>query len=106
MARRKFTPEYKLKVAIEALSEQRSLPDLAKKYKLAPAQISTWKRELTTKGAQVFVKSTKTKLPDPQKREDQLLRMIGELQVENSFLKKRCYEPQFSSAPTIGKIRP
>jgi transposase len=88
MARRKFTPEYKLKVAIDALSEQKSLPDLAKKYKLAPAQISLWKRELTNNGAQVFVKSKKSKLPDPQKREDELLRMIGELQVENSFLKK------------------
>ncbi len=88
MKRRKFSSEFKFKVAVEAISEQRSLPDLARKYQLAPSQISTWKKELLARGAQVFQKSGKPKGPDPQKREDELLRMIGRLQVENSFLKK------------------
>ena len=88
MKRRKFTSEFKFKVAVEAIAEQRSLPELAKKHQLAPAQISTWKKELLAGGAQVFQKSGKVKGPDPQQREDELLRMIGQLQVENSFLKK------------------
>ena len=88
MKRRKFRPEFKFKVAVAAISEQFSLPELAKKHQLAPAQISTWKRELLSHGVQVFQKPAKTTAPDPQVREDELLRIIGQLQVENSFLKK------------------
>jgi transposase-like protein len=92
MARRKFTPEFKLKVAVEALAEQKSLSMLAKKHNLAPAQISNWKQELKKNGAQVFTKSTKSKSLDPKLREDELMRIIGELQVENMFLKKDHHE--------------
>ncbi len=87
MKGRKFTSEFK--VAVEAIAEQRSLPELAKKHQLAPAQISAWKKELLAGGAQVFQKSSRVRGPDPLKREDELLRIIGQLQVENSFLKKR-----------------
>ncbi len=59
MARRKFTPDFKLKVAIEALTEQNSLSTIAQKHKLAPAQISNWKQELKKNGALVFTKSKK-----------------------------------------------
>jgi transposase-like protein len=88
MARRKFTPDFKLKVAIEALAEQNSLSTIAQKHKLAPAQISNWKQELKKNGSLVFTKSNQTKAVDPKIREDELMRIIGELQVENMFLKK------------------
>ncbi len=88
MKRRKFTSEFKFKVAVAAISEQFSLPELAKKHQLAPAQISTWQRELLTNGSQVFEKPGKPAGPDPQTREDELLRIIGQLLVGNSFLKK------------------
>jgi transposase len=88
MARRKFTPDFKLKVAIEALTEQNSLSTIAQKHKLAPAQISNWKQELKNNGALVFTKSKKEKVVDPKIREDELMRIIGELQVQNMFLKK------------------
>jgi transposase len=88
MARRKFTPDFKLKVAIEALTEQNSLSTIAQKHKLAPAQISNWKQELKKNGALVFTKSKKIKAVDPKIREDELMRIIGELQVQNMFLKK------------------
>jgi transposase len=66
MARRKFTSEFKIKVAIAALSEQKSLSALVKEYKLAPAQISNWKQELKNNGAQVFLKGENQKflIPD------------------------------------------
>ncbi len=40
-------------------------------------QISTWKIELLTNGSQVFEKPGKSAGPDPQTREDELLRIIG-----------------------------
>ena len=34
--RRKFKPEFKAKVVLEALKERETIEDLAKKYELAP----------------------------------------------------------------------
>ena len=44
--RRKFTPEFKDKVALEALKESSTMGDLAKKYEISPEMISRWKKEL------------------------------------------------------------
>ena len=44
MKRRKFTSEFKFKVAVEAIAEQRSLPELAKKHQLAPPRLAPGKK--------------------------------------------------------------
>lgn len=44
--RRKFPPEFKAKVALEALKESSTKGDLAKKYEISPEMISRWKKEL------------------------------------------------------------
>ena len=43
--RRKLTPEFKAMVVIEALREQSTLVDIAKKYEITQAQLSRWKKE-------------------------------------------------------------
>ena len=43
-SRRKFSSRFKTKVVLEALKERSSLAELAKKYDIAPTQISIWKR--------------------------------------------------------------
>lgn len=42
--RRKFTPEFKAKVALETLKESSTKDDLAKKYEISPEMISRWKK--------------------------------------------------------------
>ena len=42
--RRKFSAAFKSKVAIEALKEQMTLQELAKKFDVHPNQITGWKR--------------------------------------------------------------
>jgi len=39
--RRKFSASFKAKVALEALSERKTIQDLAKKYSLHPNQINS-----------------------------------------------------------------
>lgn len=52
--RRKFPPEFKAKVALEALKESSTKGDLAKKYEISPEMISRWKKELVENASAAF----------------------------------------------------
>lgn len=41
--RRRFTAEFKAKVALEAIRGERTISELATKYQLHPNQITKWK---------------------------------------------------------------
>ena len=43
--RRRFTPEFKARVALEALREHDSVQAIARRHELHPNQVSTWKRQ-------------------------------------------------------------
>ena len=47
--RRRFTAEFKAKVALEAIQGQRTIAELATKHELHPTQIAAWKREAVEK---------------------------------------------------------
>ena len=42
--RKNHSPEFKAKVALEAIREEMTLAELSKKYGVHPTQIGTWKR--------------------------------------------------------------
>lgn len=86
-SKRKFTPEFKSKVALEALKERESVTELAKKFELHPNQINDWKREFTSNASVVFCKS-KEKSSNEDKDKEKLYQVIGQLKVENDFLRK------------------
>lgn len=85
--RRKFSSEFKSKVAIEALKERYSLSELAERFELHPNQISQWKQEFLEKSKDVFDK----KVPKTKEKQidiDNLYAKIGKLEVECDYLKK------------------
>lgn len=85
--RRKFTSEFKVKVAIEALKERHSLSELAERFELHPNQISQWKQEFLEKSSTVFDnKASKTE--ETEVDLDKLYAKIGKLEMERDFLKK------------------
>lgn len=86
--RRKFTTEYKAKVALAALSEEQSMAELARRYDLHPNQISKWKREAVEGLSGIF--SGKVKGPDAARDAEieKLYAKIGELSIENDFLSR------------------
>lgn len=86
--RRHHNPEFKAKVALEAL---KGLPiqALAAKYQVHPTQITTWKQELLAQLPGIF---TRKGVPDPaeaEAREARLFQKIGQLEVELDWLKKK-----------------
>ncbi|MCJ7448601.1 MAG: transposase [Bacteroidales bacterium] len=49
-SRKKHTAAFKAQVAIEAIKEQETLSDLAKRFEIHPQMISNWKREFLSMG--------------------------------------------------------
>ncbi|CAL1517419.1 transposase [Chitinophaga sp. MM2321] len=89
-SRRKFTGDFKAKVVLEALKERSTIEELAKKYELHPTQINTWKREAAAKLAGAFDSDTPTSTSEDQEAQmEKLYAQIGQLKVENDFLKKK-----------------
>jgi transposase-like protein len=52
--RRVFNPEFKAKVALAALREDKTLAQLCQQYELHPNQINDWKRQLLSRAAEIF----------------------------------------------------
>jgi transposase len=85
--RRKFTNEFKAKVALEALRERHSLPDLAAKFEIHSGQITKWKKDFLANASCAFEASGKREDED-QVDLEQLYSKIGRLEIERDFLKK------------------
>jgi transposase len=86
--RRKFSPEFKARVALEALSGDQTISELASKYGVHPNQISNWKQQAKEGVVDCF---SGRKKRDGQDREAQIKELhakIGELTVEKDFLAK------------------
>ena len=92
MKRRKFSAEFKSKVAIEALKERLTAQQIASKYEVHPQQVAKWKREFISGASKVFEKGGSPAKSEEEEKMDELLRVIGRQKVEIDFLKKS-YNP-------------
>ena len=84
--RRNHSPEFKAKVALEALKEQATLPELEKKFGVSQYTISRWKNELLRNASQTFGATNDEEAH--QKEVDNLHRKIGELEMMLDFAKR------------------
>ena len=85
-SRRKFSNEFRAKVCIEGLKEQKTLSELAIKFELHPEVISNWKTAFLNKASGVF--GIEQSQADDSQSSDELYKRIGQLEMENQFLKK------------------
>jgi transposase-like protein len=86
--RKRYSPQFKLEVALEALQEKESLSILAQKHSIHPTQITLWKKQLKEKLKDFFTTGKPAAIAD-EKLTEQLFQKIGKLEMELDWLKKK-----------------
>jgi transposase len=85
LKRRRFSREFKLQIIAEVESGK-SIAQVAREHQIHPITIGNWRKEFTEYGGEAFAGNGNTyKL---ESRIAELERMIGQLTMENAFLKK------------------
>lgn len=87
--RKRYSAEFKAKVALEALKGQKTTNEIAAKFQVHPNQVTQWKKQLLEALPSIF---SDRRLRDDKEREQleaNLYQQIGQLKVELDWLKKK-----------------
>jgi len=108
--RRNHSPQFKARLALEALKEERSVSEIAQDHNLNPNLVRRWRDELLEKADTVF--DTPKQIKEQKRREevleaerDELLKAVGSATVERDWL-RRIYKDinGGQEPPRIGQI--
>jgi len=91
MIRKKFNAELKARVALEAVKGLKTVPEISSEFKVHPTQIASWKKKLLAGAKGLFSGRSKSENVGREQEVDELYKKIGQLKVENDFLKKAVY---------------
>ena len=87
--RRKHSPSFKAKVALEAVKGEQTMAQLAARYEVHPGQIQAWKKSLKEGAAGVFNGNQDKHHKADEALVARLYQQIGQLKVERDFLAER-----------------
>ena len=90
-----YAPEFKMKVAVEMLREEKTAAEIASEYGVAQSLAFKWRKELLDNGSRVF--SAKADAREEKRKEekvaaerDEMLKTIGQLTLERDYLQRFC----------------
>lgn len=90
VSRKKFSSEFKSKVAVEALKGHKTVNELASEFGVHPTQVNNWKKQLLEVSRQAFNSKQQEKAHTQAESErERLYAQIGKLKVELDWLKKK-----------------
>ena len=84
--RRRFTGDFKAKVALGALRGDRTIQEIAGRHKVHPNQVSSWKHQAVDGLDAVFSNGAEQASVDREAEIHDLHAKIGQLTVERDFL--------------------
>ena len=100
--RKTYDKDFKAKVALEALRGDKTIQELGQIYQVHPNLITQWKKLLLENAANLFERANK--IPEEQAeaeaKQEMLLKEVGQLQIENRFLKKK-YKQLYGHEPKL-----
>lgn len=93
--RRRHRPEFKARVALEAVKGLKTSSEMASDFEVHPVQISQWKRKLLEEAPSLFESGRAARdLAAATQRESSLYEQIGRLKMELEWLKKKAAKLQ------------
>jgi transposase-like protein len=88
--RRRHEPEFKARVALEAIKGIKTIQQIAKDFDVHPVQVSDWKKNMLEGAPDVFTSGkSKNKSGDFEKERSKLHAKIGEQAIALDFLTKK-----------------
>jgi putative transposase len=84
-----YKPEFKAKVALEAVRGRLTINQISKQFEVHPNQISKWKKQFLESIPQIFDSSKQSSAEADEELTNQLYQQIGQLKVELDWLKKK-----------------
>lgn len=87
--RKQHHPEFKAKVALEALKGEETVSELASRFGVHPAMIHQWKRALLEGASGVFERGGRNVTEVDEEQVKDFHAEIGELVVANDFLARK-----------------
>ncbi len=88
--RKQYSAVFKAKVALAAVKEEKTIPELASEFDIHPSLVGKWRKEFEEKAALLFEDGRKKVDSGNEEVTESLYQQIGQLTVENAFLKKAC----------------
>jgi len=77
------------KVALAAIKEEMTIHELSSKYEVHRTQIGSWRKRALEGLVDLFKGKRDKANKDKERLADELYRQIGQLKVENEWLKKK-----------------
>lgn len=87
--RKRFSADYKAKVALAAIKGDRTSGELASAFAVHATQVGLWKKQLIRGAAAAFTGERSRNDAGREEQESELYAQIGKLQVELNWLKKK-----------------
>jgi transposase len=89
MKRKRYSKEFKARVALAAIKGQKTANELASEYEVHVSQINIWKKQALEALPEVFGQGQAREEAQREAERDRLFQQIGKLQVEVDWLKKK-----------------
>ena len=86
--RKQFTNEFKAKVAMEAMKNEKTINAVASEYGVHPTQVTAWRNQLKEQAGEIFGNPYDKSMREQKELIERLYKTIGQMQVENEWMKK------------------
>jgi transposase-like protein len=89
MQRKRYNAEFKARVALESLREDRTLAELSSAYGVHAAMINRWRKQLLERAHMAFCENAAKGKEEKEGLISSLYQQIGQLKVELDWVKKK-----------------